>query len=78
MAHALISEDEYVSCIRCGALLEDDEDAMLEPCSWRTDLVHGDPHEAGHGLECEAYATNGTCNHVAATAVDCHCLICRS
>lgn len=78
MQHHLISEDDGVSCVVCGAFYFD-ADAPRGHCTGRTDLVHGndDVSTSHHSLDdCEDYDHGGSCKHLAAP-LGCDCDRCR-
>ena len=67
--------DESVSCFICGGMWSHSEFGM---CSGRTDLVHGNDVSA-HSLDgCATFDETGTCDHLAAIAVDCDCDYCSN
>lgn len=79
MIHHMISSDETVSCIVCGATYDTDRydngDADVR-CSGRTDLVHGYDCSS-HSLDnCHSFDFAGECHHLA-TLNGCDCDACR-
>lgn len=72
MFHQFTSEDDdYSACIICGAVYRDGDD--YGRCSGRTHLVHGDPHEVGHDLDCGPCYTGTPCLDV---STECDCRLC--
>lgn len=73
-AHSLISEDQLVMCLVCGAGYEI-ESYHPATCSGRTDLVHGYDCSS-HSLDnCDAFDADGACEHLAINQ-GCDCAVC--
>ena len=81
MSHRWMYEDDYPSCLTCGAMYDTDEDGEpmsrngdhIAPCTGDWWMVHGARDESGHDMEC-AGGIDGTCEHC---AHGCNCLLCR-
>ena len=72
MWHNVIGNDDCLDCLVCGAHFCDADAAEASDCSMDTQQIHGDVHESGHALDCEACANGGACEHVR----QCDCALC--
>lgn len=81
MMHRLLSEDEGVACLTCGAYYGSDVAAALSECTGNTGMVHGYRGErvCWHGSRGETLvseACGDKCEHMSA-ADDCDCDLCN-
>lgn len=81
--HRFLDRDDHGECLSCGGTWEHVHTSTDDPSRGRyrasngddasecpgDDVVHGDPHETGHSLECEGSCSR--CQH------DCNCTFCR-
>lgn len=74
--HRFLDFDNGMSCIVCGGFWNRDRENDIEPCTGRTDLVHG-YDTSSHSLDnCADYDENGTCSHLA-IELGCDCSLCQ-